>query len=717
MKRLVLFVLLLCCVTNRVMASNDLERRIQQQREANARLVAELGTKTAALLIKDHDAFLGVAGKLFTTIFDRLNGFPASRLVTYEMNGGRRPHHREGGGLPYGCGYFVEVSYLKAELESDPFTAAWSAGGVHLGTRLSTKAKVQVRSFAHPPACPYVRNCRVCFTPLPGVCCDTGTSCDDHWCAGGGHELPNIGAYGRASANPAAQFGIASPSANQFLIVTALGEKAALNVAELAARTGLSPAVVAAETNSLQMAGLIVTSPRLDLAGAALEARDHLTSLAMYRVDRDPLHLDAEIGATIQYPTLDGVKDFPIRKTASFDLPAGDPYRGGIHLGASLVGPVTFPTSVRTQGGRPLPARDYWFQVGVDEVKTTAWGLEASASAGAQWNDVHLVERLLRIHYVDVGSGDAIWIQTPRRLDGTGGENILVDGGPTADDPTTPEIENRALLYLRTMGLPEGSRIDYLVLTHPARDHIKGLMDILDRYEVATIVDPGLHGGHHYSRFVERARRETVNGQPSQYITQPTIDTIRLAAPLAARILYSDRKDAALGRRGIRAKNASIVLKLSYGSHSYLFTGDAKGSRRRHQEIAFVEKLLLDESAATLPATILKAGDHGADDSSHQAFLTAVRPAAIVISAGRRPANFLGTRYLPDQATLTRIAATLPAATVLRTDADDATAHRSTRNDADGDDVLALADDASVALYQARLVNEVFTWELVRRIP
>jgi len=454
-----------------------------------------------------------------------------------------------------------------------------------------------------------------------------------------------------------------------------------------------------------------------DLDGEASNARDHLASLAVYRAQADPIHLSGEVGATIRMPKIGGWTDVPLSMPVRGDIPPGKPILGPVRLGAIFTGEVNFPTAVVTQDQRPMPKRDYWFQFAADQVATTAWGLEAGAHSRAQWNDVHRVERMLRVHYIDVGTGDAIWIQTPRRPDGTGAENILVDGGPDWDDPDTPEIENRALLYLRTMGLPEGSRIDYLVLTHPDAEHLNGLFDILDRYEVATIVDTGFPGRASHRAFVARAKKETVGGQPSTYIDQPAADSVKLTAPVMARILHSYRDNVPPDPRRIRAKNASLVFSLQYRTRSFLFTGDLKGIRRGKPDPAYGEKFLLDNAAPLLPATVLKIADHGTRDSSHEAFLRMVNPKAIVISSGRSTVDAWALRTAPERDMLNRANSTLPNATLLRTDVDDVAQRRTYRDDADGDDVLAIDDGKTLTLFQQRLNNSnTFEWQVVRKI-
>ena len=78
----------------------------------------------------------------------------------------------------------------------------------------------------------------------------------------------------------------------------------------------------------------------------------------------------------------------------------------------------------------------------------------------------------LHIYFLDVGQGDAILIRTPNN------KNILVDGGP--DD---------SVIYQLSKVLPSWDRnIDLMILTHSHADHLAGLLEVLDRFEVKEIL-------------------------------------------------------------------------------------------------------------------------------------------------------------------------------------------------------------------------------------
>jgi competence protein ComEC len=323
--------------------------------------------------------------------------------------------------------------------------------------------------------------------------------------------------------------------------------------------------------------------------------------------------------------------------------------------------------------------------------------LAALASAGRPLADQGT--DLLRVHFVDVGQGDAIWIQGPER-DGEPARNVIIDGGP---DTGTGD---RLLTYLDKYHLPKGSLVDYVIATHPHEDHYPGLLDILKNYEVKTIVDSGYpKEGTRFAQFVAAARAETVKGKKSDFVRlreRPDFK-LDLGDELQARILYTDTANAqGLGSGNTRENNASTVIRLVYKNFSFLFVGDAEGKERSAPatEPHFVEKILLDRLGPQgLRSTVLKAGHHGSESGSTLPFIQAVQPDVVVVMSGRKPFN--GT-FIPDATVLARYKAARPDVTVVRTDEGDAQQGLTSMSDADGDDILIFTDGDSLQVSQSR---------------
>lgn len=315
----------------------------------------------------------------------------------------------------------------------------------------------------------------------------------------------------------------------------------------------------------------------------------------------------------------------------------------------------------------------------------------------------------LRVSFIDVGQGDAIWIKGPDREDGTPGGNIIIDGGPDRGN------RNRLIKYLqaKAYGLAPGAVIDCIVATHPHDDHYPGLLDVLGQYQVAQIVDSGYPkerttptgAPSRFELFRQAALGERVGGRPSRFIElRRTTDRQLECGNVQVRIIHADSADLkGMGVANTRENNASTVLQLKFGAFTFLFMGDAEGKERQDPptESRFVERLLLERAKREpdlLRADVLKVGHHGSETGSTLEFIRAVRPAIIVIMSGRKPYN--GT-FLPDRSVIDRYRQDNSRLVVLRTDEGDARERRDTTDDQDGDDVYMYTDGESLRAFRA----------------
>jgi competence protein ComEC len=295
----------------------------------------------------------------------------------------------------------------------------------------------------------------------------------------------------------------------------------------------------------------------------------------------------------------------------------------------------------------------------------------------------------LEVHLVDVGQGDGIWIHTfDDNIPGNGryeGYNIIIDGGPDAAD-----AKNRLLRYVIKRA-HERALIDALVITHPHDDHYPGAEGILRHFEVREFYDSGYpKTGPKWARFRSLVAQERHQGSPIvQHIGKASFRPADWGNELRVTFLsaYSG-SPSDLGSRNTLENNASIVIRLQYGTESILFMGDAEGKERGDSPDTpkYAERFLLDSvGAAGLRSTVLKIAHHGSETSSTVPFINAVDPDYVVVSSGRK--SFGGT-YLPDSATLARYCDHNPETRIYRTDQDDEAEGRTTADDADGDDIV-----------------------------
>jgi competence protein ComEC len=288
----------------------------------------------------------------------------------------------------------------------------------------------------------------------------------------------------------------------------------------------------------------------------------------------------------------------------------------------------------------------------------------------------------LKVHFVDVGQGDAIWIQTfDDGIDGNGifeGKNIIIDGGPDPEDS-----KNKLYQYIKSRIHPNAD-IDALIVTHPHADHFNGADTILRHFEVKKYYDPGYANPDGYPVFLDSVRSEIWNGQPATIMRgKSEFDTLDWGREIKAEILYSypDLQNIT------NINDSSIVLRLQYGEHSFLFMGDAEGKSRdgNPQTAKYVEKWLLEKAPDKLKSTVLKIGHHGSETSSTVPFINAVDPMIVVVCSGRQ--SFSGS-YIPKVSTLKRYCCHSSETKIYRTDYNDEQEGRTTATDQDGDNVI-----------------------------
>lgn len=206
----------------------------------------------------------------------------------------------------------------------------------------------------------------------------------------------------------------------------------------------------------------------------------------------------------------------------------------------------------------------------------------------------------LNVYFLDIGQGDAIFFETPSH------GRVLIDGGP-----------NRKVLSEIGRILPFWDRrIDVVIETHPDRDHIGGLPEVISRYKVGAFMKPGVESDNSIDdELEERVKAKNI---PNILARRGTVldfgDGVKL-------IIYFPNSDVS----GFETNDASIVAELIYGESEFLFTGDAE---------LRTEDILLAMNKSTLDTDVLKAGHHGSRTSTSLSFLEATTPEYTIISAG-----------------------------------------------------------------------------------
>ncbi|TCP29312.1 beta-lactamase superfamily II metal-dependent hydrolase [Scopulibacillus darangshiensis] len=223
-------------------------------------------------------------------------------------------------------------------------------------------------------------------------------------------------------------------------------------------------------------------------------------------------------------------------------------------------------------------------------------------------------EKLMRVHFIDVGQADSILIQTPKH------KNILIDGG---DKPSGPKL----VQYLKSHGVVT---LDAIIVTHPHHDHIGSIPEILYNFKVKSFYMPNLNiKTHAFGRLNKALKEEEVmvfKAKAGDKIEVEPKIWVKIIAPLKGR--YDMLNDY------------SYVLKLVHKENTFLLMADA-GEQS--------ETALLSNDV-NVKADIIKIGHHGADTGSTLPFLKRVDPDAAIISVGRH------NRYgFPTRAVINRL--------------------------------------------------------------
>ena len=199
------------------------------------------------------------------------------------------------------------------------------------------------------------------------------------------------------------------------------------------------------------------------------------------------------------------------------------------------------------------------------------------------------------VKFFDVGQADSIFVQSA-------GVNMLIDAG-------TNNMGNTVVQNLKDLGI---TNIDYLVGTHPHEDHIGGMDDVINNFEIGTIYMPKVQTN---TKTFEDVLDAISN--KGLTITTPEVGYVFEVGNTKCEVMCAGTGTT---EENSNLNLSSIVIRMVYGEESFLFMGDAE------------EK---NETSRQWPqTTVLKVGHHGSDTSSSESFLNQVKPEISVISVG-----------------------------------------------------------------------------------
>lgn len=203
----------------------------------------------------------------------------------------------------------------------------------------------------------------------------------------------------------------------------------------------------------------------------------------------------------------------------------------------------------------------------------------------------------MKVHYINVGQGDAIYIKAPN------GEDILIDAGKNG---------KTVVDYLKKQKVND---IEIMIATHPDADHIGGLDEVLNAFKVKQVYAPKVsHTTQAYKDFLTAVKKKKLT------IKSATKGTTLPVKGVTAKFVGPTKT---YGTNDLN--NWSAVLHMTYGKKSFLFVGDAETKAETD----------MINAKQTLKADVLKVGHHGAKTSTSANFLKQVKPTYAVISVGK----------------------------------------------------------------------------------
>jgi len=249
----------------------------------------------------------------------------------------------------------------------------------------------------------------------------------------------------------------------------------------------------------------------------------------------------------------------------------------------------------------------------------------------------------LHIIFCDVGQGDAAYIRLPD------GRDMLVDGGP-----------NERVLECLGNHMPFWDRsLDLVLLTHPQKDHLQGMLSVLERYQIGYLIRSNVSNtSAMYTQLTSIIKKRNIH---ERFVTSGELIT---AGAVRVSVLWPTKEQIAdmgsptviqgasvLGGDSDDINNGSLVFRLRFGSFDAIFPGDAD----MHVESKYVGTVLADSTIE-----LLKVPHHGSKYSMTEEYINKLKPEISIISVGK---NMYGH---PAKETLTMLANNMSR--VLRTD-------------------------------------------------
>lgn len=205
-------------------------------------------------------------------------------------------------------------------------------------------------------------------------------------------------------------------------------------------------------------------------------------------------------------------------------------------------------------------------------------------------------DNILSIYFFDVGQADSILLVNNN-------ESMLIDAGNNADGDLI--VEN-----LKKLGI---TKLNYLIGTHPHEDHIGGLDDVIDNFEIENIFLPKVQTNTKTFEDV----LDSISNKGLKIESPEVGRNFNIGDSVCEIMLCGDGSEDEEDNLNL----SSIVVRVTFENQSYLFMGDTETEN--------------EESRSWPKTNVIKVGHHGSDTSSSQEFLNQVLPQIAIIQVGK----------------------------------------------------------------------------------
>ncbi|MBC2076880.1 MBL fold metallo-hydrolase [Listeria marthii] len=205
----------------------------------------------------------------------------------------------------------------------------------------------------------------------------------------------------------------------------------------------------------------------------------------------------------------------------------------------------------------------------------------------------------IKVHFIDVGQGDAIYIKAPS------GEDILIDAGNKGQGKIVVN-------YLKKLKVKD---IDIMIASHSDADNIGGLPEVMNSIKVKSLYAPNsTNTTAAYKDFVNTAKKKKL-----------AIKTAKAGVKLPVKGVNAQFVGPVKTYGKTDRNNWSAVLHVAYKKNTFLFTGDAQTKAEND----------MIKAKKTLRADVLKVSTQGSKTATSKAFVNVVKPKYAIISVGK----------------------------------------------------------------------------------